>query len=381
MIKSSFFANSRLRLVVLSALLACACNMWSKDKPRLEDSPEALSKLEQAIQWFDAGYPQTALPIYDELLEKYPDSTRLLYEKGMCLCVLGQYDAAKDIYEFLITTPDVSALEYSKLGECYDALGDVKKALEVFQKGYEKFPTESICLTEIGDIMLRYGNEDAATAIFENAMIVEPEFVYNYYKCANHLLKTDKPLWGLVYAETESLLDTHSPDRRANMAKGILDCYKKRIQLSDDNNISVRLSSGNLKLDSISGKFEPTFDTILELCYAMALTKMIDKNIKFDMDSFESLCAFRQLVNESYHEYDDNIFGDRMYLMEFQKKVIDAGHWEAYNWYLFSDALEFDCEKWRLAHPEAVMDFVNWYNNGNIFHLDANHSVTKAYLK
>ena len=52
-----------------------------------------------------------------------------------------------------------------------------------------------------------------------------------------------------------------------------------------------------------------------------------------------------------------------MYLLEFQKRIIDAGHWDAYNYFLFSPCYPEEFEKWFETHDKELEKFVNWFNN------------------
>lgn len=377
--KESTSSNMAIRLLTLLLLALFVLPNINAKKAKFSDSPADMARAEQAIQWQDNGEHQAALDVFNELCEKYPDEPLLQYEKGVCLFSLQKYDEAKQIYEKAVKRKDATMLDFTMLGNCYDMLGDPNKAIEVYNDGFKKFPTKALFLTEIGNVLNRNKQYALALKFYEMGMLLEPNQPNDYFRAANLEFDSEEPVWGLIYAETEILLDPKQPARREVMANGMAQCYKNRLSLVGDT-ITVKLVSTPVPIDNPS-EFVPTVASLLELCFGSAMAEMNSNKIPFDMTSFESVTTLRRLVVESYFESISSVFGDRMYLLEFQKKVIDAGHWEAYNWYIFSDTYEFDCEKWRLAHPEAVDAFINWYNDGNVFLLDDDKSVCRLYFE
>ncbi len=51
-----------------------------------------------------------------------------------------------------------------------------------------------------------------------------------------------------------------------------------------------------------------------------------------------------------------------MYLLEFQRKVIEAGHWNAYNYYLFMMSHPDEFDQWYDTNSEKLDAFIEWYN-------------------
>lgn len=66
---------------------------------------------------------------------------------------------------------------------------------------------------------------------------------------------------------------------------------------------------------------------------------------------------------ENYFEVTDNLYGNSMYLLEFQKKIIDAGHWDAYNYFLFMLSFPDEFAEWYEENSAALEAFIDWYNN------------------
>lgn len=63
-----------------------------------------------------------------------------------------------------------------------------------------------------------------------------------------------------------------------------------------------------------------------------------------------------------------------MYLLPFWKSVIDAGHWDAYNYFIFSDVFPDESSAWIRDNREALNGFIDWYN-ASPFTLDKTHTV------
>ena len=79
--------------------------------------------------------------------------------------------------------------------------------------------------------------------------------------------------------------------------------------------------------------------------------------------SLSQLIELRRGLVESYFSVTDDLFGNSMYLLEFQKKIIDAGHWEAYNYYLFCQCFPDEFEAWYSADSAPLDAFIAWFNN------------------
>lgn len=378
--KETTSSNMAIRLLTLLLLALFVFPNLSAKKTKLADSPSDMADAEKAMEWFDAGEYQAALDVLDALRKKYPDEPSLQYETGLCLFVMEKYSEAKDIYEKLAKRKDATPLDFSMLGNCYDMMGDPQKAVETYAEGSDKFPGNAIFFTETGNVFNRYGDYEHALKYYQMGMNADPNQPNDYFRAATILFNSQEPIWGLIYAETEIMLDIEQPSRQAVMSDGMASCYKEnfsvdgdsvKVSLIDKRGITVNQENNNVTLEC---------GGVLEGCYGKALTRMVNEKLPIDLSSLSTLTTLRKYMVEEYFKVTNNLFGNGMYLLEYQKAVIDAGHWDAYNWYIFNESLEFECETWRLTHEDEIYKFAEWYEE-NEFKLGDGKSVCRTQVQ
>ncbi|MDE6397342.1 MAG: hypothetical protein K2K84_08725, partial [Muribaculaceae bacterium] len=308
---------------------------------------------------------------------------------------LGQYDKVIEILKKLRKHKDVKGVVYQLYGNALDLTGKPVEAIKMYEEGIQKFPNDGFLYLEIGNVLQAHDLNDEALRLFNLGIKKDPNFASNYYRGANLYFETDTAAWGLIYAETEILLKPGDSQRHYDMANAIVECYKNNIKQTgeypevipvkkEESLVKVSLSPATeLKLTKVD--IDNSIDSegyigapgVIEGCYTKALTRFLYEREKFDPLSFESVCKLRRYVVEAYFDVTDNYFGDGLYLLEFQKKIIDAGHWDAYNYFLFSDVLLYSCEIWNNDNKGAFDAFVDWYNDNNAFRLGDGKTVGK----
>ena len=63
-----------------------------------------------------------------------------------------------------------------------------------------------------------------------------------------------------------------------------------------------------------------------------------------------------------------------MYLLPYQKSIIDAGHWDAYNIFLFYTVFPQEASQWLKDNGDRFDAFINWTQE-HPFILDESHTV------
>lgn len=337
---------------------------------------------QMATEWDDSGNYELALEAYNNLLVRYPNNEYLLYEKGLTLYNMKRPQEAIPVFEKCISSGGNLPISYTMLGNCYDVLGESRKAIEIYEQGYEKFPTNSIFLTEIGNVCNHHGLFVEAIKTYEMGMMVEPARPQNYFRAATLEFKTAEPIWGLIYAETSMLLSPNNHERFYDMSRQMAECYLENTKAVNDT-LQITL----FKNDTIQIKTSGSLDNvklnpglIISKCYSVAMQKMINENIPIDFKTIETFSILRRYMVDTYYESTENIFGDSMYLLEFQKSIINAGHWDAYTWFIFSPILRDDGNMWLVERREEIEKFVEWYNE-HIFTLNDGRTVCSQSVK
>ncbi len=167
----------------ICALLLCAATLGAQVGP----SSEALSRARELVI---AGKPEQAVPIYQELVRKFPDNPGLRVD----LCV-AQYkarryrDSAKSAKEALRLRPGLPIANLF-LGASYLQLGEFDSAIPPLQKALEARPTDrnaGLALAEALSEARRY--EQAAEQFQQLAKILpnSPEVWYGLGHCYDKL--------------------------------------------------------------------------------------------------------------------------------------------------------------------------------------------------
>lgn len=337
----------------------------SKSNDLTPDDQKALINL---IQSMDAGLNEAILQDFDVLAKKYPDNYYVQYERAYNLYMLGRYKDVIKLKKKLLDNKDTSKAAYQLIGNAYDDSGDSKEAIKVYLDGIMRFPHSGSLYSELGMVYNRKAEYSEALEFYNRGILVDPDFATNYYRAANLCLMSENAkVWGLVYAETEILLAPSNEARHKEMAEKIVDCYKESISIKEENDsmtgLSVNLTPGReISIDTAKQVVYLGFPGIYEGAVGKSLWKFLHEKTPFT-GSLSQLIEIRKGLVKNYFAITDNLYGNSMYLLEFQKKVIDAGHWDAYNYFLFLQCFPEEFVQWYEVNSDKFDEFVDWYNN------------------
>lgn len=357
---------------IISQTLAVASN------PMAELSESDAKVLGHAVWFMVQGMPEEALTDLDSLLAIYPHNYIVQYERLCALYCLKRYDEVVKHSKYIFKNKDVTSLAYQLCGNAYSIMGKPKDARKTYEKGLKKFPGSGELYLELGNLDLHKEEYNAALLQYNKGIQAAPNFASNYYRAAQlYFNSRHGKVWGLIYAETEILLAPQKANRHREMAQSIRDCYLSSITVStDSDSLSAKVSLVPQRGISVSEGMETVyldFPGIYEGCTFLGVTKLLADRQKFTA-SIAQLTELRRSIVESYFSITNNLYGNSMYLFPFQKKIIDAGHWEAYNQYLFSATMPEEFNLWRAEHEEQMQAFIEWFNQMP-FHFEGDESV------
>lgn len=356
-------------LILSIAMLLVALSSFAR-KPKPINKVDSVALI-NAVAMYDEGNYTQALDVFTELAEKYPHDYIINYERILPLYRLERYDEALEIAKKLVKMKDCDTLGYQLYGNLLDMKGDPNEALAIYDKGLKKFPDSGILYLEKGNIYNTYEYYKEAIACFNQGIKVEPDFPSNYYRGALAQFENGNKVWGLVYAEAEILLNLGGHDRHAHMAGEIRKHLSESLSVSGDT-IKCRLSP-SIDITVSSGGKNPQFNLeaknvyigfpgVYNACIEKAAAAMQRDSIAFDPESLRYLGELRRRAVEYYFADTDNLYGESMYLLEYHKKVIDAGFWDTYNAIIFAPAYYDDREE-ELAEitEQQVESFAGWF--------------------
>ncbi len=357
--------NRWIQVLVLALCSATAFAQYTAEDDFNTLSADDQALLIKAIRMVDDDMAEAVLPDFDYLVEKYPQSYLVRYERAYNLYLLGRYSEVLRDARQLLDSPCANERTYQLIGNAYDMAGDAKQAAKVYREGLKRFPQSGSLHMELGTLYLLDGDYTKAVEYYNQGILAEPNFASNYYRAAKIYLASDAAkVWGLVYAETAILLAPSDQARHQELADMMAECLKESITLSfdDESKLSVKLTPAReMKIDEKTRTVYLGFPGIYEAAIMKPLMQMQIQKVPFTC-SLPELIELRKGIVDNYYAATDNLYGSSMYLLEFQKKIIEAGHWDAYNYFLFMQTFPDEVGQWYADHESDLFAFIEWFN-------------------
>lgn len=365
-------------IIIATAFLLLAVNNASAQNNTVGLPDEAFETLKRAVALGNEGMYEAALTDFDNLAERFPDNYVVQYERLFALYHLQRFDDVAKEAKKLVKHKDADPMVFQMYGNVLDILGKPDEARKVYHKGLERFPTAGFLYLELGNLDFMSGKYADALDNYNEGIDVQPGFASNYYRGAMICFLSERAkVWALVYAETAILLAPNKEDRKSEMSEKIRNCLRDniRIEVSGDSaKASVTLVPDRKMILNRDGDIVYLdFPGIYEGCTVGAVTDFVAHKKPFSA-TIAQLIELRRGIVEAYFACTDNLYGNSMYLLPFSKSVIDAGHWEAYNYFIFDSCVPDEYNAWIKENEEKMMAFVDWYNQ-QPFTLDATHTV------
>ncbi len=342
-------------LVVIIFTLFFSLESFGQDNKEL-----ALEKAREAIQLMDNGKIDESIKLLNESQKLDPDRFDYPYEIAYAYYLKEDYKKVIKILEELKSHNDVSERLFQMLGNCYDILEKQKKAFEIYDAGLMKFPRSGMLHLEKGNVHWNNGEYGEALKYYEKGIELNPQFPSNYYRAALIYCGSTEEVWGMLYGEIFMNLERNTK-RTAEISKLLYDTYMSQIKISSDSSISVSFCKNmNISMEGTSKQKNPgiPFGMIYEPTLLMSI-------ISIDSVDLSSLDLIRQNFVRNYFKMGHNKTHPNI-LFDYQKKILDAGHMEAYNHWilmkgnedLFSEWYDLNQEKWNL--------FADWFSQNGL---------------
>lgn len=316
----------------------------------------ALAKGREAVELIDNGKLDESIVLLKEAQKLDPDRIDYPYELALVQYMKEDYKGAIKILEKQLKHKDVTDRIFQMTGNSYDMLGNQDKAFKYYDLGLEKFPNSGILYLSKGIVNEKLDKYNEAVSNYEKGIAFSPKYPSNYYRATRIYCNSTEEVWGMIYGEIFMNLERNSA-RTAEISKMLYDTYKSEIKFSSDTSFSVSFSQNatinindladpsKMKLPFGVGVYEPT------LMFSILSEKTIDIN---------SLNRIRSSFIDNYFENGH----DKTYpniLFSYQKKVKDAGHIEAYNYWILMKGDEGGFGKWHSENEEKWDKFVEWF--------------------
>lgn len=317
--------------------------------------------LELARQLMDRG-------LYDESIALLDDADKLdsartalyAYEKAFAYYLKEDYKTAIKLLKKAAGFRDASDSVYQMLADCYIITGDLDMALKTYHRGLKEIPYSGRLYYGVGVIHFSTNEIDLARDSFLAGIERDPGYASNWFSAAAIYLASGDKAFGMVNGETAVCLEPDSP-RSENMSKALIEAYRENISFPGDTTVQVSFASiGSVLFGETSDGHIP-----FPLVYEVLLKLAVGGERALDTPS---LIRIRRRFIELWFSEGATVTHKAYYvpLFDYHRAIIEAGHFEAYNYWLFSTADRAGFEAWRLRNGEAFEAFTKWFNQNSI---------------
>ena len=350
--------NSFSRILILLCVVACSLGAHAQQSVEMiNDNDRVLA--DSAVYMMDNGNPQGAITILDDLCKKYKNNYVLEYERLYAYYLAGDYKRVVKDGPKLFKHPEVESQSYQMVGNAQDMLGDPEAAIKTYDEGLERFPNSGYLYLEKGNIYMMHQRYNEAVGCYLRGVEVQPDFASNYYRLAKLYADSTEPLWAIVYAEVVCNLQPGT-ERCEEMGKLIYDLFCENVKIEGENNIHVSLTKENtVYMSSDTSDVQFPFPMMYEMG-TMRSSAMIEL-----METKKLTVAQIADMRKGAVEFIDSVAPGyyNLSLLDYHRKLIKSGHWEAYNMWLMSPGAEEETNQWADSKRggRLLEEFAAWF--------------------
>ena len=325
------------------------------------DKEKAKVLLRMAVRIMDQGEIDESILLLDSARKLDPDNYVYDYETGFAYEMKKDYKNAIRYFEATTRHKDATDQCYQMLGNNYDHDGNSKKAIETYNEGLKKFPNSGKLYVELGVMAMIDKDYNKAVESWEKGISVNPEYASNYYRLAKLYSMSNDRIWALFYGEMLMNMERNSA-RTKEISKMLYDVYGESIDISSDTSAKVDFARPVINFDP-SKKFKFPFDQVFGMDFLVGMSPALIAKNK------EKNIAFLYTARTGFLEWWYKQKRDKEYnniVIEYQRKLQDKGHFEAYTWWLLMSGNEKEFEEWYSKNEEKFKAFAEWFNKNPI---------------
>ena len=335
------------------------------------DKAKALEKGKAGVALVDNGDIAGGLKLLQEAAALDPNNIAYPYEIGYAYTAQKDYKNALLYFQKVIQSPEANDRAYAMLGNTYDDSGDTARAMKTYRLGLKKFPASGYLNMEVGN--MHYKNKDYGAALdgYEAGIRAEPGFPSNYYRAAMLYLHSTEKAWGMIYGEAFMNLERNT-ERTATMSKELYDAYRKAIEITSDTSMSVSFTKN--VIDAANVVKDKNGKIILPFAGAVYEPLILMSVLSVKTLDMETLCGMRASFLNLYFEQKHNEDYPNA-LLDYQRRVQEAGHLAAYNHWVLMKGDETAFEDWQSQHRNEWEAFNTWFRDHPLVLDAARHLV------
>ncbi|RYG03662.1 MAG: hypothetical protein EOO02_07905 [Chitinophagaceae bacterium] len=294
---------------------------------------------EQAKVFLSKGDYTNAIMLLNRAAQGDPNSIEI--QKDLAYAYLLKRDFVKglEVAEPIVKRKDADVRSFQILGLIYKGIEQKKDAEKMYREGLKRFPSSGALHNEYGEVLWAKQQFADASKSWEKGILAEPTYPGNYYNAAKYYYLSADKVWGLLYGEIFINLESYS-QRTLEIQQQLQDGYKKLFTDADIMKNQKNRSE-----------------------FATAVLEVMNKNRAL-VDggvSPESLNKLRRKFIADWYEQFPKRFPFRLF--EYQKQLINANMFDAYNQWAVAGGDEANYKKWVSEHEEEAQTFANFQRN------------------
>jgi tetratricopeptide (TPR) repeat protein len=324
----------------LSLFLTVSIIAQSSNAKQLQQNAQTLMK---------QGDFDNAVKALENARQQDPASLEVLRDLTYANYLKRDFSRAIELGKLMVERADADQQSYQLLGMAYKAIASYKEAGKLYRTALRKFPNSGVIYNEYGELSAMDKEMDEAIRQWEKGIEMDPGYSSNYYNATMYYTRTQNWLRAILYGEI-FLNEESFTQRTADIKPVLYDAYKN---LLAPGTISAMQSSKSIS------PFEK--DLLTSLSRANSSVK--------EVTSVESLAKFRTAFIQDWSKENQKKYPHRLF--EHQQYLLTDGLFDAYNYWLFSPAVNAENYKsWEAAHPKEAAGFKK-YQDSRVFKVPA----------
>jgi len=322
-----------------------------------DDKVKAYEIAMEAIKIMDNGEIEKSIEMLKKSQKLDSENYNYPYEIGYAYYLQKDYKNAIKTLKETIKYKENSDQCFTLLGNIYDIDKQPEKAIEIYKKGLIKFPKSGRLYYELGNVQEVLKKYDDALESWENGITVSPSYPSNYHTASIYYCKyTTEKLWGVIYGELFINIERGSK-KTSEISKLLFDTYKSSITIKSKTEAGVSFSkSMQMTIPKDGEEIKLPFSIPYEMTMVLAVTSELEEK-ELGIKSFNNI---RTAFIKNWYENKRNIEYPNI-LFDWQKKLIDLGYFESYNYWLLMKGSEDEFDKWVANNKETFDKFIEWF--------------------
>lgn len=132
--------------------------------------PDMAAIMNQAVAIHQSGNYQVAMPMYRQVLERYPGQVDALHLLGVAHCQNREFESALPLFDQVIHLKPDFAEVYNNQGKAFKSLDRLDEAAAAFVRATELAPKMAEAWTNLGRIKRRQGDINGSIAAYQSAL-------------------------------------------------------------------------------------------------------------------------------------------------------------------------------------------------------------------